>query len=902
MSTLKTGRWIGTWANISWTESFSDVGTPYFSIRMWPTVTDLEVWDAGGGFGCQWLCYSTNNTKSGLAGLWKLLSFTGNPSHIGWVTNSTEVFMSDPSNANVFRGNVASLGNNAIYCRELDSLGGGYEYQSVSFTGSMAAEAKIGDVVVTSTTQTTQMSTSIEADMFMIHIPHADSTAVRSEANASAYGFSFGLWDARSGYGRFLNVALAENALTGGVDPVYTNIGSEIIALGGSIDINVKYAISSVGANGFFLSATEVNTVKLNNGAVRPAYFAAKFSDPLIQSRIVDFTLPQSSGTQTISLGFAPKLAIAWGTNVKTQNYFFPVSGAERRNESFFQGYWTEPDGYGAGISWIEAQTATGQDTAYVQTASTFGALYAGSDRALIAEIGSVQVTGSTNLQYYADIFSTTAENAQGFMFIIGAGSLQGDAGGITSSTLKSGQWSGLWQAGSGSWTESYSDAGVPFFSLRTNPVDSAIDDWEIGLNYEVSYSVHSSNNADPDSVSGLWTIDLGNTVPSDIVLSAQSHDHILVDPTLFNIYGGDISSVGNNEINWIHVGGAFGPQNGYQAFTLSGSIQAEAHLGSTLVLSTGQSQLYSLGFSPDLIFVFMPQPENDAAVNSESVGDGRGFSHGFYDVRSSYGRFFGLTIVDSLINDRDPTNTIVSSALSWPGGSVDLNAKFTIGSVSANGFYINATEVTTVYGSVTEVRPAYAAIKFLDPTIDFKILDVTLPDSPGTQTFSLGFAPKTAYALGSSVKTLDFYLSPTTSTRPEGFFQGMWSEGDGQSCAVYYIEDNNTTQDLDYLQVSTAFGQLYGSNTRLKWAEITSVTNAGSTNLQWTVNYSGTEYVNAFFPMLVIGVNENSVAPGSGGGGSADLTGGAVFRSSPVTDNRKFPTPLTNVRGFPTD
>lgn len=428
-TTLKTGHWLGQWLNASWAESFSDVGTPFFSTRLFASITDFDTWDDGTAYGMQWYVRSSDNSERGLASVFNLQPAGPAPDALAWSTTSGDIYLVDPSNGNEFKGGVSSLGNNIIYCEEIDALGGGYDYQSLALTGSLSMEVKIADVLATSVDQTVQASTSIAPDLIYIGMPYGDALAVRSESFAGAYGYSNGFWDARSGFGRFVNLSIPVSNIDGaGTDPFYTHIGSEMVFVGASIDLNVRYLVESVGDNGFFLKTSAVNTVMFNHGASRPVYTAIKFSDPTINWKIVDFTFPQSSATRTISLDFAPKMAIAFGTNVKTLDYFeFPSSTAHRRNESLFIGYWAENEGFGAQNTFIQALQAT-QITDMVQTSSVFGALYAGSGRTKIGEIGSCSITNSTNFQYYVDVLSTTAEDAKGFMLFVGVNeSIGGD-------------------------------------------------------------------------------------------------------------------------------------------------------------------------------------------------------------------------------------------------------------------------------------------------------------------------------------------------------------------------------------------------------------------------------------------------------------------------------------------
>jgi len=382
----------------------------------------------------QWF---NGTTGRGLAGLWDLHNGGTTPTRRGWTTDSGDIYLVDPDAGNTFKGGLGSLDNNAINWQELDALGGGYDYQSIAITGSLSYETKIGDVVVTSDTQATVMSTAWKPDIVFIHMPHANATNTRSEVYGDALGFSYGIWEARSGFGRFINGSMFGNVDGAGTDPMNTYIGSAMIYLGASIDINVKYDVTSVGTGGFYIKTTTVNTLLSGNGASRPVYAALKFDDPTIQWKLVDFSLPSSSATQTISLGFAPKIAWTFGTNVKTLDYFeFPTSTAHRRNEGFFQGFWVESGGEGTHAGWIEAMQ-TAQDTDHVHVQSGIGRLYAGATRVLQAEMNSVSVTGSTNLSYYAKINSVGADlapnDAKGFMLVIGVNENLGGGGGPSS-------------------------------------------------------------------------------------------------------------------------------------------------------------------------------------------------------------------------------------------------------------------------------------------------------------------------------------------------------------------------------------------------------------------------------------------------------------------------------------
>ena len=823
-STLKAGYWSGQWLNASWVESFSNVGTPILSARFWPSITDFGTWDPGFPFGMQWF---NGTTGRGLAGLWNLHPAGTSPTRRGWTTDSGDIYLIDPDNGNTFKGGLGSLDNNAINWQELDALGGGYDYQSIAITGSLSYETNIGDVVVTSDTQATVMSTAWKPDIVFIHMPHAGAISTRSEQYAEALGFSYGIWEARSGFGRFINGSIFNDMDGAGTDPMNTYIGSAMIYLGGSIDINVKYDVTSVGDAGFYIKTTTVNTLLSGNGASRPVYAALKFDDPTIQWKLVDFSLPSSSATQTISLGFAPKIAWTFGTNVKTLDYFeFPTSTAHRRNEGFFQGFWVESGGEGTHALWIQA-LQTNQDTDHIHIQSGFGRLYAGAAKVLQAEMNSVSVTGSTNLSYYAKINSVGADlapnDAKGFMLVIGVNENLG--------------------------------------------VGSSGPDFKIGSCY---YAVMSNPGYEEGNLNG-WTV-IGNTTASSFAsLTGKEGNYFAIAGTS-----------GQTAI-WYQdydIPNSFGVSSGNLMVSLSALFSDAAASGE----DHGHMQIAFLNSSSQLMAA--------TATKTDSSG------------------FRGLT------NTADSTDMVPV-----PPGTTKVRVGFSAGDGTGDtqlSFYVDTTTMVFCVGSkwYRQVTPNNGHFADLAITGWTQKTGTTLAFSGGviqSDWRANGIVPSYTYGSGLNSAEIaqgvdiasygNLYQQIDTGSayfELRYFLSGV--AADGGRVGVRFMNAGSTVLGSYSLISTTAFPSIITSvvcatttipaSTRIIGYHIHHDTGGAGNIDYYPTALNGVVVVNSPFDAAV------ASTPSSSG----PAAGGALFRSQPVTDNRDFPTPLTNVRAFPSD
>ena len=823
-STLKAGYWSGQWLNASWVESFSNVGTPILSARFWPSISDFGTWDPGFPFGMQWF---NGTTGRGLAGLWDLHPAGTSPTRRGWTTDSGDIYLVDPDNGNTFKGGLGSLDNNAINWQELDALGGGYDYQSIAITGSLSYETKIGDVVVTSDTQATVMSTAFKPDIVFIHMPHAGATNTRSEVYGEALGFSYGIWEARSGFGRFINGSIFNDMDGAGTDPMNTYIGSAMIYLGGSVDINVKYDVTSVGTGGFYIKTTTVNTLLSGNGASRPVYAALKFDDPTIQWKLVDFSLPSSSATQTISLGFAPKIAWTFGTNVKTLDYFeFPTSTAHRRNEGFFQGFWVESGGEGTHAGWIQA-LQTNQDTDHVHVQSGIGRLYAGASKVLQAEMNSVSVTGSTNLSYYAKINSVGPDlapnDAKGFMLVIGVNENLG--------------------------------------------VGSSGPDFKIGSCY---YAVMSNPGYEEGNLNG-WTV-IGNTTASSFAsLTGKEGNYFAIAGTS-----------GQTAI-WYQdydIPNSFGVSSGNLMVSLSALFSDAAASGE----DHGHMQIAFLNSSSQLMAA--------TATKTDSSG------------------FRGLT------NTADSTDMVPV-----PPGTTKVRVGFSAGDGTGDtqlSFYVDTTTMVFCVGSkwYRQATPNNGHFADLAITGWTQKTGTTLAFSGGviqSDWRANGIVP--SYTYGSGLNSAEIAQGVDIASygnlyqqidagsayfELRYFLSGV--AADGGRVGVRFMNAGSTVLGSYSLISTTAFPSIITSvvcatttipaSTRIIGYHIHHDTGGAGNIDYYPTALNGVIVVNSPFDAAV------ASTPSSSG----PAAGGALFRSQPVTDNRDFPTPLTNVRAFPSD
>lgn len=896
-TTLKTGQWAGTWNNISWVESFSNVGTPYFSLRLPMSTQGMNILDPGQIQGFQTHVFSSNLNKESVYGLWGVADGGVNPARRGLVTNTEDLVLVDPANAADYYAGIGSVGLNAIHCVEIDGLSGGYGYMSMAMAGSFSAQPIYGPLIVNSTTQSALHSTSFEPDLLLISLIHPNATVAQSGQVADAGGASIGFYDCRSSYGRFINFATYGDMDGAGTDSYFTVISSEMLYIGGSIDNNMKHGISSVSANGFYISATEVNTVQVTNELAKAAVTALKFDDPTIQFKIVDFTLPQSTGTETISLGFAPKQVIGIGANVRTMNY--KPTNAGSKSEGHFYGLWAEDDSHSAMVVWNEDLQTT-PDHVYGPVNSLFGRIYSGATQGIIAEISSLTVSNSTNLQYEATINTPTGAGQIGFMLAIGVNE------NIEPPTTIPTTFRANLQTGSAATnvvdeTITYTlDGNTPKLLMHKGAFGTTVVNTDQTGGYRFVYATAAATdgasydqggisfmNQDAQPAANRDGFNVGrvsNFCPELIYFAGTTASAIVVEscgPDTVNIRGG-----GNRTQAWP-----------YAQVAMAGSISAARNLTDILSVTSGATVTASCGFRPDLIIMDTIYTQGPA-VGSEGSGDALGWSHAVYDARSS--NLYGRAINHFFFNGSpDVPNHQINSVMGFanpPGLSYTMDVK----SVGDTGFLVQMTAVDTAYTSQGP-RINYLAIKFDDPTIDFNIADHVLAN--GTQTFSLGFAPKFAELMGSNVRTFGYLAPGSLEGIHESYTHGWWTEATTPFVEYSWAEaGGNTTTDAHVGHRYNKFATYRAGAGTTEIADIASVSVTNSTALSFysTIN-TGTATGFLGF-LLTIGVNENigsSTPPPSSSGPAA---AGPLFRKFPTTENQEFPTPIFEIRKFPSE
>lgn len=336
-----------------------------------------------------------------------------------------------------------------------------------------------------------------------------------------------------------------------------------------------------------------------------------------------------------------------------------------------------------------------------------------------------------------------------------------------------------------------------------------------------------------------------------------------------------------------------------YKSAVLAGSLSAHSGLADVLVVnSVGATTTVSLGFQPDIILTHFVYG-NASITNSEGIGESFGFAQGFYNVRSSYGWYLYRLMDDSGAVPIQPQVGISSTMIRVARGTpVAWQAE--VKSVGASGFMMETTSL--ISSTETSRRIGFTAIKFDDPTVDFDLWNYSLPLSSSTVTRTLGFAPKFVYHMGTSVKTLAHFQNSAQDGISESHNHGFWTEGATPSLCWGWTEGSDGTPDSHCADYHGKLGMFVAGIGTTEVANIRSVTVQASTNLQYyadVLSTSGQELTGFF---LSIGVNEGGGAPPSSSGPGSSGPGGALFRAYPDTDDREFPTPLTNVRAFPSD
>ena len=339
------------------------------------------------------------------------------------------------------------------------------------------------------------------------------------------------------------------------------------------------------------------------------------------------------------------------------------------------------------------------------------------------------------------------------------------------------------------------------------------------------------------------------------------------------------------------------GNSYGYNAYVFAGSISAENGLSTVLANSTGEAAICSMSFKPDLIYV-LGNFSTDAAANSETVGDTQGFGYGFYDVRSTFGRYLNHTYFNGTPDV--PQHNIASTM-----GRITPDifaAEYDVASIGAAGFYIKCVAANTIDGRTH--RFGFMGIKFDDPTIKFKLVDYTGPLSSGVQSFGFDFSPKFVHFLGTTTSSLGYLAQSGDVPAGNAMTQGFWSQSGDLGASFSFVEGGTSTTDARVGYTNSAMALFRaGLDEPPEIASIGSVTIQGSTALNFYTNVFTTTGQNFKGVMLVIGPNEaGSTAPGSTPPSSSAPAAGALFRKFPDTDDREFPLPLTNVRAFPSD
>lgn len=437
-------------------------------------------------------------------------------------------------------------------------------------------------------------------------------------------------------------------------------------------------------------------------------------------------------------------------------------------------------------------------------------------------------------------------------------------------------------------WVESFSGVGVPKLRMQWNANIGSLNYWRSYGRQTFAHNVLSSDGVSFKTLM-LATRFQDNNVDCDAMHKQSTTEGGAVAGTTngASLYYTLINSWGTDEVTVVQT--TLASSNPYMAAVWNGSMDLYNGLADTMPGSVGQSAICSVPFKPDLIFLQVPW-SNTSAVNSEQfAGFVEGYTKGWYDARSLFGRFINRAY------DADPTDRAavqVNSKIMRLDASGGYDYGFSVKSVGAEGFYIECDTVNTTL--TVGIRFSYLAIKFNDPTIKWGIYDYQTPNSSEITSLNLGFAPRYVDWLGTDARTFAQVGSGYSNFEECSVTHGVWAEGSDFGYSVDFWQNLQVFPDN-----ASAIGNTYAmahyagdgaSPTQISY--MSSLENDANVRLKWHTTVNTTQGAGVHSFLTIIGDHQDPPTK----------VGTSTLRNFPTTERRGYPYPITSVRNFPVD
>jgi hypothetical protein len=437
-------------------------------------------------------------------------------------------------------------------------------------------------------------------------------------------------------------------------------------------------------------------------------------------------------------------------------------------------------------------------------------------------------------------------------------------------------------------WVDTFSGVGVPKLRFQWNVNPGSLNFWRSYGRTGFSHNVLSSDGVSFKSIMLATRLQDGGNDFDAIHKESTTEGGVLLGTTTgASLYYTLINSWGTDEITVVTT--TLTSSNPYMTAAWNGSMDLYNGLADTMPGSVGQSTICSVPFKPDLIYIQVPWSNNENVNTQVFTGPNEGYSKGWYNVRSSFGRFLNRAVT---FGSTEQVITQVNSKIMRPAGTGGYDYGFSVKSIGGSGFYI---ECDTVNVSLTVgVRFSYLAVKFNDPTIKFGIYDYQTPSSSEITSLNLGFAPRYVDWIGSDTRTFAHDAAPTNTAEDASATHGAWAEGSGYGMSIDFWQNFVSPPDTAAaVSVDWPMGHYGGdgaSPTLLSY--MTSLENDANFRLKWYTNISTTQGVGARSFLMIVGDHQDLPT----------RVGTPTLRTFPTTENRGYPTPTTSVRKFPVD
>jgi hypothetical protein len=402
-----------------------------------------------------------------------------------------------------------------------------------------------------------------------------------------------------------------------------------------------------------------------------------------------------------------------------------------------------------------------------------------------------------------------------------------------------------------------------------------------------------------------------------------------------------NISSIDHTNVAITVNQGAFSRSVSYHhTFWTGNSLDVEVNRSAIInVASIGNSYTQSTNISPDLAFVFINDSETD---NTHS-----GIVHGGWgviDMKNISDRFFFNTGYDATA----PGYATILPTVQYMESLGRANTKFRIEpSSSANGLTWTVRSAGGISTRVADTTAIAAAFVKVDSGYAAKVKRFQAPgtyDATGTvrsvQTNSISL--EFVQIMGTDQASIGAFAPGDNSWEKGAYGQGVWTKSHGNAPIALGMSMDETdeaqhTHDASSFALRVRYGN--GNATGFRYYAHSLVCGSGAFSF---TEFTGSYGLNAYqfwvgvgksirAPIHLMDANSKSIfladdsdyndnlltlTPQSIDESAAifftsslaaylfvsSISGGAFFRSYPTTDNRDFPTPLSNVRAFPSD